>query len=157
MPYYNYYCNRCDANYGDLRKFEERNKKLTCPECGKRQCPLTYDTSKDAKRGGGMGISVQGGTPKFYQNETLNKEYAKEWYEKEIDNTKDALTSLNGGESPYERYNMDYDAMLKNGTLKRSSEKDSKRKQKNAERFAKRHAENLSENEKDYVGHRHKG
>jgi len=103
MPYYNYYCNRCDANYGDLRKYEERNKKITCPECGKRQCPLTYDVSKNAEKGGGMGISVNGGTPKFHQSESLNKKYAKEWYEKEIDNTKDAIDSLNGAESPYAR------------------------------------------------------
>ena len=157
MPNYNYYSSKCDANYGDLRKYEERNEKLTCPECGKRQCPLTYDCSKNAKKGGGMGIRVQGGTPNFHQNETLNKKYAKEWYEAEIDNTKDALDSINGGESPYARYTMDHEKLCESGVLKRVSDKKGKQKKKAAERLAKMHAKNISENDKKYVGSRHKG
>jgi len=148
MPIYNYYCKRCDANYSDLRKYEDRNKKITCPECGKRQCPLTFDSSKNAHK-----VEV----PSFSQTETLDNQYAKEWYEEEIENTKDALTSLNGGESPYARYTMNYDKLVEQGTLKRVSDRKANQKRKAAETLAKMQAENISEHDKKYVGNRHKG
>jgi len=47
--------------------------------------------------------------------------------------------------------------LCETGLLKRVSGKEAKKKQKAAERLAKMHSENLSENDKKYVGHRHKG
>ena len=119
MPNYNYYCNRCDLNYSELRVFEDRNKKITCPECGKRQCPLTYDNSKNADGRGGMVIKG-GSTPNFYGTDS-RKAQEKEWMHDEVENTKQVL-KYETGKSPYSRMKIPYEALEKKGVVKKVSE-----------------------------------
>ena len=132
MPFYNYYCNRCDANYGDLRKYEERNKKLTCPECGKRQCPLTYDCSKNADGNkSSTSVRVEGGTPKFYKSESYKKNRDNRWINDEIKHTKDAIKG-ESGVSHYSAMRPNYEFIRAEGGCERVSNEEAKKKEKAA-------------------------
>lgn len=153
MPYYNYYCKRCDTNYGDLRKYEDRNKTHTCPECGKRKCPLTYDCSKNATKGGGMLINVQGGTPKFYHNVGVgNKKHEEDWLQEEIDNTKQVLKDANKGTAPYKDQQIPFDKLAKSGVLKKVDKNTEKLREKASENMARRASDNLTEKDYEYMG-----
>ena len=158
MPYYNYYCKRCDANYGDLRKYEERNKKLTCPECGKRQCPLTYDCSKNADgRTSSVSIRVEGGTPKFYHSVGVgNKKHEEDWLQGEIDNTKKVLKDANKGGSPYADKHIDFEHFAKEGVMKKVSRKKAKERLDASNTISKTAAPNLTEKDYEYMGNNKK-
>jgi len=34
MPFYEYECNNCHESYTELRRMEQRDERLACPQCG---------------------------------------------------------------------------------------------------------------------------
>jgi putative FmdB family regulatory protein len=145
MPYYSYYCNRCDLNYSDLRKYEERDKKLTCPECGKRQCPLTYDCSKNADGNtSGPAIRVEGGTPKFYKSSSYKTKRDNQWISDEIKTTKDVIKG-ESGVSPYSAMRPNYEYIRKEGGCEKVSKEESNKRKKKATELVQDSARSMSE------------
>ena len=154
MPNYTYYCKKCDYNHHELRKYEERNKTSTCPECGKKRCPMTYDQSKNRPGNqGGMLIQGTGLTPQFYHNVGVgNKKYEERWLQEEIDSTKKVLKDANKGTSPYEDKEIPFDKLAKSGVLKKVDKKTEKLRKKASENMARRAAENLTDKDYEYMG-----
>jgi len=151
MPNYNYYCNRCDGNHTVPRKYEERNKSTTCPDCGKRRCPLTYDNSKNKTGGGGV-VVFGGGTPNFYGTDSRMAQ-EKDWMENEVKNTKNAL-EYKSGASPYSRVKIPYEKLEKEGTLKKASEDNKRLRVKGGQHVVKEAGKKMTKDEVDRAGER---
>lgn len=140
MPNYNYYCNRCDVNHTDLRKYEEREKTSTCPNCGKRRCPRTYDLSKSE---GSTGVFIKGGgTPKFYKSNEDRKKVEKRWLEDEVKNA-DKATQCETGVSPYSKMSIDHDYWVKEGVAKKVTVKEARQRKKNAKKLTQEAGKNV--------------
>ena len=129
MPTYSYYCKKCDRNFEELRSYEEREKKLSCVHCGKRQCPYTVDLSKSDNQSGV--IFKGGGTPKFYHTGESRAKSEHRWMENQIDATKEAL-QFKKGASPYTKRTLDNEALEKAGIAKRVTGEEKKARKKTA-------------------------
>ena len=115
MPNYTYYCKKCDYNHHELRKFEERNKASTCPECGKKRCPMTYAQSRNRPgHRGGMLIQGVGLTPKFYGNEGTLTGIHNQFLKESIEDSKEAIDGRSGV-SPYTTMEIKHEYWKDNG------------------------------------------
>ena len=141
MPNYNYYCKRCDGNHTERRKYEERNKSSICPDCGKRQCPMTFDNSKN--KDGSTGVFIKGGTPKFYGSTEARKKVEKRWLEDEVKNA-DNATKGETGVSPYSNMKIDHEYWEKQGVAKKVSAKEARQRKKNARKLTQHAAKNVN-------------
>jgi len=119
VPNYNYYCKRCDVNHTQLRKYEERDKFSTCPECGKQKCPMTYDISKSK---GSTGVLIKGGgTPKYYGNEGSLRSVHNQFLRESIEDTKEAVSGKTGV-SPYSKMDIDHEYWKQKGVAKKQND-----------------------------------
>lgn len=118
---FRYCCNNtyCEVHYfivdvrdeeGDPPKYWP-NDIIECPSC-------EQDSKLIGVKAGGH-IKTRGGTRKSDHIEA-DEGYAKEWYEQEIQNTKEAL-EFKSGASPYSKYKMDYKELEKRGRVKKVS------------------------------------
>ena len=157
MPTYNYYCEQCSMNHTELRTYEKREEPSTCPECGKGDCPKTWDDSKTRTQDKGSGVLIRGGTPKFHHNYGVgNKEHEEKWLEGEIENTKQVLKDANKGASPYSERQVPYEELAKQGVVRKVKKDEAKLRKKASENMAKRAVENLSEKDYEYMGNNKK-
>ena len=141
MPSYDYYCKKCDVNHTDLRTYEEREKTSTCPECGKRRCPRTYDLSKSRESGG---VSIKGGgTPKFYGSLENRKKNERKWLEDEVKNA-DKATQCETGVSPYAKMGIDHEYWAKEGVAKKVTKKEAALRKKNARKLTQGAGKNIA-------------
>jgi|ETNvirenome_6_85_1030632.scaffolds.fasta_scaffold59877_2 putative FmdB family regulatory protein len=153
MPTYNYFCGQCDMNHIELRSYEDRETKSTCPECGRGGCPRTWDNSKTPEDQKGSGVQIKGGTPKFYHKVGVgNKGHEEAWMQQEIDNTKEVLKDAGKGASPYSPHAVPYEELEKAGVMKKVDKNTAKLRKKASENMAKRAVENLSEKDYEYMG-----
>lgn len=151
MPNYNYFCSSCDGNHTELRKYDDRNTTAVCPDCGQKDCPLTYDNSKNKDGSGGMVIKG-GDTPNFYGTGS-RKSQEKEFMYGAIEGSKEALKA-NKGTSPYSKITMNYTKMEELGLMKRVTEEEKNLKVKAGETIMKVAAKNMTPEEIKRAGTR---
>lgn len=119
-----------------------------CPCCGMNNSTVV---------GGSLSgyIKTRGGTRKGDHSEA-DSGYAKQWYEDEIKNTKEAL-EFKKGISPYSKYKMDYKEMERLGKLKKVSQREARERVKRSEKVAQSAEKFIDDDHKNRIGDRPNG
>jgi hypothetical protein len=148
MPMYQYYCEKCDRNFGTIVAYKNRKRRRKCVNCGDCGCPHTWDYSKSDDKGIG---GIRGGdTPKFYGSTQDKKVNDNRWLEKEIKNTANAIKGETGV-SPYSRMTPNYEELTKQGRCVRTSEAEGRKKMEKAAEATRTATNTLSKAEKAVV------
>lgn len=144
---YNYFCEKCEYNFHLLREHEEREKKGTCTECGKRQCPYTLDASRNRPKTYVRKIRVTDGDGGENRDATHK---ANRWHDTEVRNTAAAIEGKTGV-SPYAQMTINPEELEKQGRAKRVSDEEARERRKRAEKISRRAAAKLTGREREHT------
>tara|TARA_R110000737_G_C14433001_1_gene460015 strand:- start:337 stop:786 length:450 start_codon:yes stop_codon:yes gene_type:complete len=124
MPTYVFNC-ADHGNFDDLLSWDEykaNDQKLECPECGVK-CEREYDGQ----------VPNRVGVKKYTDDLASVNAKGKEGYEALINDTKEAL-KFDKGVSPYNKYNIPWDTLEKQGKVRKISQDQAKQKLENAKK-----------------------
>ena len=144
---YNYFCKKCGYNFHLLREYEEREKKGTCTECGKRQCPYTLDASRNRSKTYVRKIRVMDGDGSINRDDEYK---AKRWHDEEVRNTAAAIEGKTGV-SPYAQMRINPEELEKQGLAKKVSDKEARERKRRAHKISKDAASQLTGKEKEHA------
>ncbi len=119
-----------------------------CPHCASKSKLIGTVSEGYTKTIGGTRES---------DNRCTDEGYAREWYEKEIENTKEAL-KFKKGISPYAQFEMDFKVLEDQGRVKKVSDKEARDRKERANQVAASVADDFTDEEKqNKIGHRPNG
>ena len=134
MPFYPFSCSECKVAWSVKAPMSKTPQRRRCPECGVYRPRLwTGKVPGLVFKGGGWFTNIA--RDEKLWKEGMDKDTAHEWYNSNIENTKDRIST--GGQH-YKTVRANHKWLEKHGQAKKLTDRQAKKRIKNAEKSARR-------------------